>query len=351
MESARLTEREKSVLRYVIHQFILTANPVGSRNIAKHYNLNVSSATIRNIMADLEDFGFLEHPHTSAGRVPTDRGYRFYVDSLMEPPVLEPEKKNYISSSFEGQADETDDILKLTSIILSQITNQLACVSYPNFENAHLERIQILQVSSSRILVVVSVKSGLIRTITLEITSNVSFEQIESVQQLLNEKLCGLSFQEIRTTFTERFRDYSDSGNTIIRLFLDSIDKIFTDVRSSESLFISGTRNIMKQPEFENIRQFQGIIELIEDKDVIVHIMEKKAGLDEHNLVVSIGEENSLERLSDYSLITKKYKFGDVNGSLGIIGPRRMEYSKTIAAVEYIAEFLSNELKVKNKIG
>lgn len=345
MNSSELKDREKAILRFVIHQFILTANPVGSRNISKKYDIGLSPASIRNIMSDLEDLGFLNHPHTSAGRVPTDKGYRVYVDSLMDPPYLDQKTKQIVDVNFGSGATETEDLLKITSSILSSLTNQLAMVTYPKFEQATLEKIQIVQLSSTRLLVVVSVKSGLIRTITLEIDAEVKEEQITLVQQYLNERLLGLKFSEIRDTFQERIKDINtDSYRPIIRVFLESIDKIFTDV-SSEKAIIVGTKNILKQPEFIDHENFQSVVELVENKDIIIHFLNKnKSLLPEDEVIITIGGENQDEKLSDYSVITKEYKIGDLTGTLGIMGPTRMDYSKIVAAVVYIAEQLTQEL-------
>jgi len=343
MSEYQLKEREKAILRFIIHQFILTANPVGSRNISKKYDIGLSPASIRNIMADLEELGYLDHPHTSAGRVPTDKGYRVYVDSLMDPPKLENTVKAIVDVNLGQASSETEDLLKITSTILSNLTNQLAVVTYPKFEQAVLDKIQIVKLSSTRILVVVTVRSGLIKTITLEIDAEVNENHIASVQQFLNERLSGLRFSEIRSTFSDRIKDFnSDTVRPIIRVFVDSVDRIFTDI-STDKTIISGAKNILTQPEFEDHEQLQSIIELIENKDVIIHILDKKKKEDA-DLSITIGKENQDEKLSDYSLITKEYKVGDLKGTLGIMGPKRMDYSKIIAAVVYIAEQLSREL-------
>lgn len=344
MTEYQLKEREKAILRFVIHQFILTASPVGSRNVSKKYDVGLSPASIRNIMSDLEELGFLNHPHTSAGRVPTDKGYRVYVDSLMDPPKLDNHTKQVVDVNLGSGITETEELLKITSNILSVLTNQLAMVTYPKFEQAVLEKIQIVQLSSTRILVVVSVKSGLVRTITLEIDAEIKEEQVISIQQFLSERLSGLKFSEIRTTFQDRIKDIDNEFyRPIVRVFLDSVDKIFTDV-SSEKAIISGTKNILKQPEFLDHEQFQGVIELIESKDIIIHILDKNKNLPDNDVTVTIGGENQDEKLSDYSMITKEYKIGDLQGTLGIMGPKRMDYSKVIAAVVYIAEQLTQEL-------
>lgn len=347
MNIQELNEREKSILRYVIQQFILTASPVGSRNITKRYNLGISPATVRNIMSDLEESGFIDHPHTSAGRVPTDKGYRFYVDTLMDIKQLRSQEKGLITKGLEKEVFDTNDVLKLASSILSSITNQIACVSYPKLESGVLEKIQLISLSSTRILVVISIKAGLVKTITLELSTEIKDSQIESVQRILNEKLAGLTLKEIRETFKERFKDVEPDHSAVMRIFLDRVDKIFMDVKKSDNLFVTGAKNIIKQPEFEQPERFESIIELIEDKDIIIHILEKSE-IPEGQVFISIGKENNEAKLEDYSLVSKEYKMGDVSGTLGIIGPKRMEYSKVVAIVDYMATMLTDILKTEN---
>ena len=344
MQHEELNEREKNILRYIIQQFILTASPVGSRNIARRYELGISPATIRNIMSDLEESGYIDHPHTSAGRIPTDKGYRFYVDTLMDIQELRNPEKGLINKGLEASILETDELLRITSVLLSSITKQLACVSYPKLETGTLEKLQIISLSSTRILVVISIKSGLVKTITLELSSVINPNQIESVQRLLNEKLSGLTFNEIRASFAERLKDVEEDHKPIIRLFIDSLDKIFKDVRKTDNLFITGAKNVIKQPEFENPENFQSVIELIEDKDIIIHILDKYETF-ENQVFISIGSENENKKLDEYSLVTKEYRLGDISGTLGVIGPKRMEYPKIVAIVDYMAKMLTEILK------
>lgn len=343
MSNEELNEREKNILRFIIQQFILTANPVGSRNITKRYDIGFSPATVRNIMSDLEDSGFINHPHTSAGRIPTDKGYRFYVDTLMDVQKLRNSEIGLINKSLETSLNETDDLLKIASNLLSSITHQIACVTYPKLESGIFEKIQIIQLTSTRILVVITIKSGLVKTMTLELNSDLRASQIDPVQQLLNERLGGLSLQEIRVTFKERFKDIQEDKHPIIRLFVDSVDKIFKDDTRGERALITGAKNVIRQPEFENPESFQSVIELIEDKDIIIHILEKSG--DDEQIYISIGSENENEKLNEYSFISKKYQLGEISGTLGIVGPKRMEYSKVIAIVDYIAKMISEILK------
>ncbi len=337
-----LNDREKNILRYIIQQFILTASPVGSRNITKKYDIGLSPASVRNIMADLEDSGFIDHPHTSAGRIPTDKGYRFYVDSLMNIQKLQNSEKGKISKSLDKTRNETDELINITSALLSSITNQLAYVTYPKIDSGTLEKLQIISLTSTRILVVISIKSGFVKTITLELQSSIKSSQTEYIQNILNERLSGLKLNEIRTTFGERMRDIKSDEQPIIRLFLDSVDKIFKEDRPVDKYVITGAKNIIRQPEFDDPGKFQSIIELIEDRDVIVHILEKSSENAADQVYISIGSENDDSKLKEYSYITREYQIGDISGTLGIIGPKRMEYSKIIAIVDYTAKILSN---------
>jgi len=345
MEPEELNQREKAILRSIVQQFILTATPVGSRNITKKYDIGFSPATVRNVMSDLEDSGFINHPHTSAGRIPTDKGYRYYVDSLMDIDKLNTKEKGLIENGLRSIIDEEDELVKVTSRLLSSITRQIACVTYPNLESGILEKIQIISLTSTRILAVISIKSGLVKTITLELETGLKESQLDSVQSLLNEKLSGLSLEEIRNTFKERFSDANEDQKSIIRLFVDSIDKLFKDDFKSERMIVTGAKNIIQQPEFENPENFQSIIELIEDKDVIIHIMEKSSELKKEEVYISIGSENIEKKLKEYSFVSKEYKFGETSGTLGIIGPKRMEYSRIIAIVDYLAKILSEQIK------
>lgn len=348
MLSQGLNEREKVILRYIIQQFILTASPVGSRNITKKYDVGVSAATVRNIMSDLEDTGFINHPHTSAGRIPTDKGYRFYVDSLMEISHLNNIEKKLIQKSLEQKEIEKDELIKSTAKLLSSITRQLAYISYPRIDNAVLEKIQLFILSSTRLLVVVNIKSGLVKTVTLELKFEIDANNISSVESILNEKLSGLSFKEIRATINERFTLVGDQQKPILRLFIDSLDKIFRIDNKIENLYVTGAKDLIKQPEFEGPESFQSIIELIEDKDIIVHIMEKTSEFASKNVCISIGNENEHQKLQDYSFISKEYKMGEVAGTLGVIGPKRMEYSKIAAFVTYISQIFSEILRQEN---
>lgn len=348
MVNVELTEREKQILKCIVQNFILTANPVGSRVISKKYQLGLSPASIRNVMADLEEMGLIYHPHTSAGRIPTDLGYRIYVDLLMEEPHLAPQVKRKIDKEINPDLiEDEEELLKIASKILGKISSQLALVSYPQIMRATLERIQLVILPHKILLVVLSLRGGIIKTIDLEFPIEIEQDKVDYIQNRLNERIAGLTLEEIKNTFVDRVSDLKDEKTGIVRLFIDSIDKIFSEEKELEKVHISGVTNILRVPEFSDTEHIQAIVELIEDKEVILHIFERTSKLENDKVLVSIGRENVYEKLSEFSVVTTKYKFGDADGVIGMIGPRRMDYPKIIAIVGYMSKLLTNILSKK----
>ncbi len=337
-----LTERERTILRYIIHNYIVTATPVGSRWIAKELDIGLSPATIRNVMADLEFMGYLDHPHTSAGRMPTDRGYRFYVDYLMEIEHLQESDQESIQQVL-SPVDDPEEVLRESSKILGRISHQLSIITSPHFASGVFEKLELIALSSSKIMVVISLKAGLVKTITMEVLSEIRREKLDELSSIMNERLSGLTLSEIRNTFVDRMKDISGEHTGLVRLFIDSVDKLFNDVSTMEKVHIGGTRDILTQPEFEHPENFRSIIELLDNQQMIIHVLEKndmKAG----GVNVSIGSENIDEALKHYSILTTGYSISDVNGSVCLIGPKRMNYSKVVPLVDYIARTISSML-------
>jgi len=290
-------------------------------------------------MSDLEYLGYLGHPHTSAGRIPTDKGYRFYVNELMEIDQLSEKDQSSIQTQLQGNI-ETDDVLKIASKILGTISHQLSVVTAPQMTSGIFEKLELLQVSSTRLLVIISIRSGLVKTIMMEIHSEIARAKLDQVAQLLNERLSGLTLKEIRDTFTERIRDFQNEESGLIRLFIESVDKLFDENRK-EKIHIGGTTNMLSQPEFENTKNFKSVIELMDNEDIIIHVLEtgdaKNGGAN-----VTIGEETKIEHMKDFSVVTKTYTVGDVSGAIGVLGPKRMEYSKMIPLVDFVATTISD---------
>ncbi len=336
-----LNPRERTVLRYLVHDFIETATPIGSRYISKRHEdvLGLSSASIRNVMSDLEDRGYLNHPHTSAGRVPTDLGYRLFIDTLMEMEELTEDDQRAIRENMQAAA-EADEMLKETSRLLGKISRQLSIITPPHLNTGIFEKIELIQIVPSRLMVIISIRAGLVRTIMMEVGSEIRREKLEELARFLNERLSGLTLREIRETFAARVKDAQHEDTGLLHLFIDSVDKLFSPGRT-DKLHIGGTETIVEQPEFVNPKDFRGVIELINDEEIIIHVLEKNDAKP-HQVRVSIGGENDDEKLKSYTVITSTYTIGDVPGSVGLIGPKRMPYQRMIPLVDYVAKAISD---------
>jgi heat-inducible transcriptional repressor len=343
LTKSQLNEREQSILRHVVHNYIQTAVPVGSRYISKHLEQSLSAASIRNVMADLEESGYLSHPHTSAGRIPTDSGYRFYIEYLMEVEQLSETEKIDIQQQLD-QTNDAEETLRETSKLLGRISHQLSIVTSLNLSNGVFEKIELIPVASSKLLVVISVRTGIVRTIMMEVGGEVKREHLDQVSRLMNERLTGLTLKEIRDTFVDRIRDMQNEKTGLIRLFIESVDQLFTDSKEYEKILISGTKNIIEQPEFIDPKNFRSVIELIENEDFIVHLLEKHDE-QQKDSVVTIGSENLEDSAKDYSVVTAPYTVDSVSGRIGIIGPTRMNYSQVIPLVDYVAQIIAKLLR------
>ena len=337
-----LSEREQSILHHVVYNYIQTAVPVGSRYISKHLEKNLSAASIRNVMADLEETGFLSHPHTSAGRVPTDLGYRFYIDYLMEMQQLGDDEKLRIHQQLK-QTNDAEEMLRETSKLLGKISHQLSIVTSPHLSSGIFEKIELIPITGSKLLVVISIRTGIVRTIMLEVGAEVPRDHLDQVGRLINERLFGLTLREIRDSFIDRLRDVQNEKTGLIRLFVESVDQLFTDSKDREKVIIGGKKKIVEQPEFIDPKNFRSVIELIENEDIIVHLLERHDE-SQRNFVVTVGTENKDETTKEYSFVTATYDVGGVTGRVGIIGPTRMNYGKVIPLVDYVAQAIAKML-------
>lgn len=335
-----LNEREQEILRSIVNLYILKAVPVGSRKLSKYIEdkLSLSPASLRNVMADLEELEYIYHPHTSAGRVPTDKGYRFYVDSLKDIENLtttELTQVEQLKSSF----DVSDQLLKDATKLLGSLSNYLSIVSIPRLSDVVIQKLELVPLSSERLLVVLALESNIVRTVTLEIDFEYNANSLSKLALYLNEKLSGKTLSFIRDNFGKIVGDYDGKEAPMIRLFVDFADKIFKDEDSNDKILTSGTKNLISYPEFEDIDKVKSIIELVENKDIVIHLLDEQ--LDSDGTKVFIGSESGKEILEDYSIILSKYKIGNASGSIGLIGPKRMNYSKMLSLVDSIGRILS----------
>ncbi|MDH3938921.1 MAG: heat-inducible transcriptional repressor HrcA, partial [candidate division Zixibacteria bacterium] len=322
MAFEHLSEREKQVLYNLITHYIQSADPVGSRVIANRFTMGLSSATIRNTLQDLEELGLVEQPHTSAGRIPTDLGYRVYVDFLLKPDQLSAKEKLVIRDAVLKEGRGVDAILGQTCKVLGDITRELGVSIAPRFDEGVLKRLQLVPISDERIMVIVVVKSGLARSVIIEIQAAISETSLRQVEAVLNERLCGLTLGDIRRTITDRLADVAEGGR-LVKLLLDSKDRIWTDL-DPDGIHVAGADHLLQQPEFADIAKISELMRVLENGSLISDFLKEAH---DSGLVIVIGQENKYADVINCSLVATSYRVGKVTGAIGIIGPTRMPYS------------------------
>ena len=344
-----LNERERQVLEAVVRTYVDTAEPAGSRTVSRRHGLGVSPATIRNTMSDLEEKGYLFHPHTSAGRVPTDRAYRFFVDQLIRPaPVTEAERQKLVRELDEMSASAAERLVRRAARALSVLSLELGIAVAPRMSDAVLEKLDLIQLSSDTVLLVATIKSGLIRTIFVNLPGEVPGDTLITLARVMNERLAGLTLSEIRQTLPERFRDVraddDPKAEELLNIFMQSRGELFDFPRTEGSeVHLGQTSVLAAQPEFTTGQRLKGLIELTESRDLLAGVLDRR----EHGsgLKITIGSEHDSEVLSDFTLVTAEYQAGGLKGVIGVIGPTRMPYEKVVAIVDYTSRLVSNILK------
>ena len=335
-----LTDREKQILFNLINYYIQSADPVGSRVIANKFKMGLSSATIRNTMQDLEELGLVEQPHTSAGRIPTDTGYRVYVDYLIKPDKLTSAEEQKIRAAILKEGRGINEILGQTARVLGEITQQLGVTVAPRFEEGILRSLRLIPVAEGKVMVVVILGSGLARSVILEIEANFPERGLNEVEALLNERLNGLTLATIRDTISKRMGDVSGHGR-LINLVIDSKERIWTEDRKPEDLHIAGTDRLLAKPEFFDRDRLSKLIKLLEDGKILSDFLTQAH---DEGLFITIGRENTIREIVSCSVVSSTYKIGNITGAVGVIGPTRMPYSKLVSVVEYTARSITEVL-------
>ena len=344
-----LTERERQVLEAVIETYVETAEPAGSRTIAKRFGMALSAATIRNTMSDLEEKGYLYHPHTSAGRIPTDIAYRLYVDSLMRTPQVSSSDSHQIREELTGERAAVDLILSRAAQVLGVLTRELGVAAAPSLDAAVLERLELLQVSSERLLLVLTLKSGVVRTIFVEVPSRLASEAVVRVAVVLNDRLAGLTLRDIRATLSERLRDaVSDPDSSeLMNIFIQEADELFevpavgTGAGDASGVLLGSARLLAEQPEFSTTESLQGLMQVTERRDVLREALARRLG---RGITITIGAEHEDPKLASFTLVTSSYRVGPLNGVIGVMGPTRMAYDKIVALVDHTSRLVGELL-------
>lgn len=339
-----LTDREALILQAVITLYVMTAEPAGSRTLARMFDLGVSPATIRNTMRDLEDKGLLFHPHTSAGRIPTDKAYRVYVDRLMQARALSREEIRLLHERLEGTATRGERFIGRAVQALSILTRELGVALAPSFEEARLERLDLLPVASDRALLVLTIQSAQVKTIFVDVRRDTSSETLHEVAAFMNERLAGLTLHEIRETFARRVLDPATvppGKEDLLNIFVQSSDRLFGSEPQGDQVVLGTTSGLAAQPEFASGTGLRSLLTLTEEKSRLAEALAPR----DPGLRITIGVENSIPSLSEFSLVTMDYRIGTVRGTIGVMGPTRMPYEKIVSLVEYTSRLISEVLE------
>ena len=332
-----LDERKMKILKAIIQTYMETGEPVGSRTISKYTDLNLSSATIRNEMADLEEMGLIIQPYTSAGRIPSDKGYRLYVDNLMEEKEKEvSEMKNFLIQ----RVDRVELLLKQMAKLLAVNTNYATMISAPRYRGNKLKFIQLSKLEEGKLLAVVVVEGNIIKNTMLDVEGNISDEDLLQLNILLNSTLNGLTIDEINLGLITKLKEKAGDHSGIVGSVLEAVADAIKVDEEQPQIYTSGATNIFKYPELSDGKRASNLISAFEDKQELMELVNDVSD-EEQGIQVYIGNETPVESMKDCSVVTANYELGDgMRGTIGIIGPKRMDYEHVVGTLRTLMEQL-----------
>lgn len=335
-----LSERQRTILSAIIDDYIRSAEPIGSRSISKRGNVGFSPATIRNEMSDLEEMGFLEQPHTSAGRIPSHRGYRYYVDHLIEQGGLNPHELDVMKLYFSNKIQEMEDVIGHVATVLSSLTNYTSIVLGPDVFGTTLKSLQIIPITDTTAVALIVTNTGHVENKTFTLPEGMSMSDIEKVVNLLNDRLKNVNLKQFKSKlFNEVAVELSRYTSNYEEL-LGMIEGVLLS-DDKDRVFIGGSTNMLTQPEFKDVDKVKNILDLLAETPTLIRLISSSP----EGLQVRIGAENSMQAMTDCSFITASYSIDDqLIGTVGILGPTRMEYGKVIRLIDYMSKNLEMSL-------
>lgn len=338
-----LDDRKIKILRAIVVDYIATAEPVGSRTIARKYRMGISPATIRNEMADLEELGYLAQPYTSAGRIPSDKGYRFYVDFLM--PVVELTEKELLQvrQLFKKRIKELEDLIEETSKVISNLTNYTSIILGPQLHESKLKHVEILKLSKGKGLLIIVTNYGTVVNQIVEIPENLTEADLTRISNWFNHHLVEKTVDEITPDYVKQIkremREYEMTLDSFVRLLIERLK----EAKESVKVFASGSSRMLDFPEFKDVEKARNFLSLIEEEDFIIRVL--KSTSKPNQITISIGNENPWKELHEFSIITSNLTAGGKNlGIFGVIGPTRMDYSKVVSILNKVTSYLNEAL-------
>lgn len=340
-----LNDRKLMILQAIVRDYIESAEPVGSRSLSKKYDLGISPATIRNEMADLEELGYIIQPHTSAGRVPSDKGYRLYVDQLMEIKQAADKNRVKIKTELWRQYNELEQLLQYTSRLLSEFTSYTSIVLAPQVKKSRLKQIKLTRIDDAHLLAIFVTNTGLIQNPVFRVPPNLTGDDLEKIANFLNQEFTGMPLEEIETRLVQTLQTELAQFHSTVQAIMPEMFRALEQM-SDISLYLSGTTNIFNFPEFSDITKAKDFLTLMEEKQVISRMITDPGG---GQLKITIGSENQVQRARDCSIVTATYAVDDQTlGWLSVIGPTRMDYGHVIDVLDQMSRLMNQALKDKS---
>jgi len=339
-----LDNRKKRVLQAIVEEYVNSAEPVSSSAIVRKHNLQCSSATIRNEMAELEKIGLLEKPHTSAGRIPSQKGYRYYIDELLRDDKLTIKEMQYIKSKLETTVNELEDLTKIATSTLSELTHYTTIAIGPKIENHTILDIKFVLLGSRVMMAIILTDSGIIREAIIKFDEDVTEEQIKKINYIFSNNMVGKPLDDIGGNIEEFITKEMQNNISIIKKIIEEINKIF---KQNNDLFLEGANRSFDLPEFQQLDLVKNFMNVLDAKDLVSNVLNTGVAED---INVYIGDELQDEKLKDFSVVTFNHLLDDKDiGTIGIIGPKRMDYSKIISIMKYISKKLKEDYNNENK--
>ncbi len=337
-----LNERKKAILRSIIDDYIHTAQPVGSRTISRKHELGLSSATIRNEMADLEDLGYIAQPHTSAGRVPSDKGYRFYVDNLVQVQELANEEMQRIRVAMDERIGELGELVRRAATLISAVTGYATVAMTPQAEANPIRSIQIVPVGGQRVLVIVVASGGVVNSRVVRLDGDLPDDGIHRLSAFLDQRLAGKAVSDIKLALLLEAEQVLGLPDGIVLPIVEGLRECMRRIGHAE-IMMDGMMNLFNFPEFNDLFKAREVMDLLREEDVLTELLQKVGK--RTNLEVRIGAENELGLLKELSLVTAGYGDGEKHyGAIGVIGPTRMTYSRVLSSIDYVRKLLDREI-------
>ncbi|MDI3298313.1 MAG: heat-inducible transcriptional repressor HrcA [Bacillota bacterium] len=349
-EVVAVRERSRQILKAIVRDYVRSAEPVASRTIARKYLAGLSPATVRNEMADLEEAGFLEQPHTSAGRVPSDKGYRYFVDFLLDPPE-EPAVsliEEQAASLLELRARRVEALMQEAARVLAEMTECLSVVTAPQLERLRLHAVHLLPAEGGRALLILVSEEGVVDHRLVDLGSDgepVSGGELEALSALLTRTLAGLTLREISAGLLHHLENEVGRFGSVLGALLEAMDEEESGARGLR-IILHGVRSLFQQPEFRDVGMVQILLELLEQEEMLVGLLEAGAWMPEHGVSVAIGRELPLVTVRQFSMVSAPYATGGTPlGRVGVVGPRRMDYAVVMMAVDEVTRRLESALE------